>query len=58
MKFVKGVAVGLIAGTVAGIMILPQNRRKTSRMVRSKANRAMKKISGIVDDFSNVIAGQ
>ena len=58
MRFVKGVAVGLIAGAVAGMMILPQTRRKTSRIVRSKADKAIKKIGNIVNDFSDIIAGE
>ncbi len=54
MSFVKGVAVGLVAGMAAGVIVMPKPKKACGRMKKS-ADRAARSIGDLVDSIISVV---
>lgn len=54
MSFVKGMAVGVLTGAIAGVVLMPKPRHQCRHM-RKSADKAARSIGELVDSIISVL---
>ena len=54
MSFIKGMAIGIVTGAIAGVVMMPKPKRRCARMHKS-ADKAARSIGELVDSIISVI---